>query len=148
MAELKEVFSLFVVENETQEVVSDYRLNEYPTEDFIKQALMERKELDCYATVNKSYELVGSDTEKHDIGALHDVQNIKVHLIDYSSGDWKVLVVDGKVVQEGHSIDFLEVMDMLVNTKAVITEFEEFTVADEIMENITPESLQDIINKK
>ena len=66
MKELKEVFSLFVVENETQEIGSDYKLNEYPTEDFIKQALMERKELDCYATVNKSHELVNKEVKESD----------------------------------------------------------------------------------
>lgn len=148
MKELKEVFSLFVVENETQEVVSDYKLNEYPTEDFIKQALMERKELDCYATVNKSYELVNKEIKESDDRLLNNVPGIVVHLIDSASGDWEVLVVDGKVVQEGHSIDLPEVMKMLVNTKAVVAEFEELTIEDEVMEGLTPKLLHDIINKK
>lgn len=148
MKELKEVFSLYVVENETQEVVSDYRLNEYPTEDFIKQALMERKELDCYATVNKVYELVDKEVKESDDKLLNNVPAIAVHLIHSESGDWSILVINGTMVQGAHSIDPGDLLHMLMNTGSVIAEFEEFTVADEIMENITSESLQDIINKK
>lgn len=145
---MKEVFSLYVVENETQEVVSDYRLNEYPTEDFIKQALMERKELACYATVNKSYELVNKEIKESDDRLLNNVPAIAVHLIHSESGDWSILVINGTMVQGAHSIDPGELLYMLMDKGSVITEFEEFTVADEIMENITSESLQDIINKK
>lgn len=148
MKELKEVFSLFVVENDTQEVVSDYKLNEYPTEDFIKQALMERKELDCYATVNKSYELVNKEIKESDDRLLNNVPAIAVQLIHSESGDWSILVINETMVQEAHSIDPGELLYMLMDKGSVITEFEEFTVADEIMENITSESLQDIINKK
>lgn len=148
MKELKEVFSLYVVENETQEVVSDYRLNEYPTEDFIKQALMERKELDCYATVNKVYELVDKEVKESDDKLLNNVPAIAVHLIHSESGDWSILVINGVMYHEGHNIDPGELLYLLMNTGSVIVEFEEFTVADEIMENITSESLQDIINKK
>lgn len=148
MAELKEVFSLFVVENETQEVVSDYKLNEYPTEDFIKQALMERKELDCYATVNKFYELVNKEVRESDDRLLNNVPAIAVQLIHSESGDWSILVINGTMVQEAHSIDPGELLYLLMDKGSVITEFEEFTVEDEIMENITSETLQDIINKK
>lgn len=148
MTELKEVFSLFVVENGTQEVVSDYKLNEYPTEDFIKQALMERKGLDCYATVNKVYELVDKEVKESDDRLLNNVPAIAVHLIHSESGDWSILVINGTMVQEAHSIDPGELLYLLMDKGSVITEFEEFTVADEIMENITSESLQDIINKK
>lgn len=148
MKELKEVFSLFVVENETQEVVSEYRLNEYPTEDFVKQVLMERKGLDCYATVNKSYELVSKEIKESDDRLLNNVPAIAVHLIHSASGDWSILVINGTMVQEAHSIDPGELLYMLMDKGSVITEFEEFTVADEIMENITSGSLQDIINKK
>jgi len=148
MKELKEVFSLFVVENETQEIVSDYKLNEYPTEDFIKQALMERKELDCYATVNKSYELVNKEIKESDYRLLNNVPAIAVQLIHSESGDWSILVINGIMYHEGHNIDPGELLYLLMDKGSVITEFEEFTVADEIMENITSESLQDIINKK
>jgi hypothetical protein len=148
MKELKEVFSLFVVENETQEVVSNYKLNEYPTEDFIKQALMERKELDCYATVNKVYELVDKEVKESDDRLLNNVPAIAVHLIHSESGDWSILVINGIMYHEGHNIDPGELLYLLMDKGSVITEFEEFTVADEIMENITSESLQDIISKK
>ena len=57
---------------------------------------------------------------------------MKIELITCESGDWKVLKVDGKIYDEGHSIpDFVWVK--LLQEKFGVA-FEETIISDEDME--------------